>query len=147
MTENYFPSLRSLLTAPEAKTFFNNFAELAPLSSRLLTDLEAPNASVASVLTRHLPTFSGPYGKCVAGQQCTLAPSLIRKTEATNLSPTLTDIDIVAACLVLTSGMRPYGFPGTVRGCQQRRPCTRKRFSRRNFLNLRPPLCTSTSRH
>lgn len=69
--DNFFPRLRSLLTAPEAKTLFNNWAELVPLSevrvasaSTRRVRLPATPVRLAVAVTRGLRLGAARTGGC-----------------------------------------------------------------------------------
>ncbi|EDQ93137.1 uncharacterized protein MONBRDRAFT_22586 [Monosiga brevicollis MX1] len=66
--DDFFVRLRAVVTLPEAKTFFGNWAELHPLHEPLLADLEgAAPAELDGILARHLGGFGGCYGRYCAG--------------------------------------------------------------------------------
>eukprot|EP00039_Didymoeca_costata_P008432 m.111985 g.111985 ORF g.111985 m.111985 type:complete len:672 (-) comp14077_c0_seq1:14-2029(-) len=60
--DNFFPRLRGIISAPEAKTLFGNWAELIPLGEGLLADLNT-NHNTGLVLQKHLPKMTDPYAK------------------------------------------------------------------------------------
>eukprot|EP00041_Stephanoeca_diplocostata_P012746 m.214153 g.214153 ORF g.214153 m.214153 type:complete len:560 (-) comp19070_c0_seq6:315-1994(-) len=65
--DRFFPKLRAILTAPEAKCFFSNWGELIAHSTQLLTALTADGADVAQVMCDMLPTLQVPYAKYCQG--------------------------------------------------------------------------------
>ncbi|EGD76124.1 hypothetical protein PTSG_00831 [Salpingoeca rosetta] len=65
--DTFFPVLRGLVSAPEAKVLFNNWAELIPLHEACVQDLEASAGDLNATLTRHFQTFEGPYCRYCAG--------------------------------------------------------------------------------
>eukprot|EP00730_Choanoeca_flexa_P000282 TRINITY_DN10129_c0_g2_i1.p1 TRINITY_DN10129_c0_g2~~TRINITY_DN10129_c0_g2_i1.p1 ORF type:complete len:718 (+),score=182.33 TRINITY_DN10129_c0_g2_i1:929-3082(+) len=68
--DGFFPRLRSLVTAPEAKTFFNNFAELVPAHESLFNELDACKQDLTKLdtaLGQHLRFFKDIYARYCAG--------------------------------------------------------------------------------
>lgn len=68
--DSFFKQLRTILTAPEAKCLFGNFAELVLLAEEMSKALDGagPDASsVAAVLAESLPALEKPYGKYCSG--------------------------------------------------------------------------------
>eukprot|EP00045_Choanoeca_perplexa_P014513 m.171117 g.171117 ORF g.171117 m.171117 type:complete len:723 (-) comp16701_c0_seq4:136-2304(-) len=68
--DGFFPRLRSHVTAPEAKAFFNNFAELIPAHTSLLTELAECQHNVSNLdasLSQHLTYFKDIYARYCAG--------------------------------------------------------------------------------
>lgn len=63
VAEKFFPQLRVILTAPEAKTLFGNWAELIPLSQDMVASMKARRDDLAGVLVEHLPLLKAPYTK------------------------------------------------------------------------------------
>lgn len=64
--ESFFPRLRSHVSAPEAKAFFNNFAELLPAHTQLLAELADCQQHVDrldAVLGQYLSYFKDIYAR------------------------------------------------------------------------------------
>eukprot|EP00048_Salpingoeca_helianthica_P003141 m.64288 g.64288 ORF g.64288 m.64288 type:complete len:813 (-) comp12513_c0_seq2:28-2466(-) len=61
---HFFPKLRTLITAQEAKILFNNWSELIPASQDLLAALEG---DPVAALTTHLPRLTTVYSRYCAG--------------------------------------------------------------------------------
>lgn len=65
--DKFFPKLRHILTAPEAKCLFGNWAELIKCSEELKVELENARENVAPVLVSGLPKLREPYSKYCQG--------------------------------------------------------------------------------
>jgi hypothetical protein len=63
--DKFFPRLRTILTAPEAKCLFGNWAELVRCAENLKTALDDAGDAVAEVLVAELPKLREPYSKSV----------------------------------------------------------------------------------
>eukprot|EP00037_Helgoeca_nana_P000619 m.22537 g.22537 ORF g.22537 m.22537 type:complete len:717 (-) comp10760_c0_seq2:1166-3316(-) len=65
--DSFFPRLRHILTAPEAKCLFGNWAELIGCAVSLKAALEDAGGDVVPVLLEELPKLKEPYSKYCQG--------------------------------------------------------------------------------